>query len=77
MLRGWFCGGGVGDGTGTGGGSFLFGIAGNDPLLLLLGRAMIGSDGKLMLAGAAARLLDCSTSIRRALFVRFLTFSMT
>lgn len=60
--------GSVGDGTGGRGSFFLsFGTAGNDPLLLVLGRAIICLEREAPLAGAAARLLDCSASFRRTI----------
>lgn len=57
------------------GGVDTFGAAGNDPLLLL-GRVTAGSNGgrTAVLGGRATRLLDCSTSMRRALFTSSFVF---
>lgn len=66
----WFglVGGSVGDGSGGRVIFFLsFGTAGNDPLLLVLGREIICLEREAPLAGAAARLLDCSASLRRTI----------
>ena len=69
-LLGW-----AGEGCGAGGGDFFFfsfGTAGKAPLLRIVGRAMIGPEGDdPSLAGAAARLLDCSSSLRRAKLTSF------
>lgn len=69
---------GVGVGIGAGDSFFLFGFAGNEPLLLL-GRVSVGPGwvGATILGGMAARLLDCSTSTRRTFFSWLSTFQMT
>lgn len=65
----WWCLGGAGAGE-CKGSFFSFGTAGNDPLLLVLGRTIIGSAAEAPVAGAAARLLDCSASLRRTVLSR-------
>lgn len=50
---------------------FPFGTAGKAPLLLVIGRAKICPEGDQSLAGAAARLLDCSSSLRRVTLTSF------
>ena len=65
----WWC--LVGAGAAECKGSFFsFGTAGNDPLLLVLGRAIMGSAAEAPVAGAAARILDCSASLRCTLLSR-------
>lgn len=61
------------EGADEGKGSFFsFGTEGNEPLLLVLGRAIImGSVVETLLAGAATRLLDYSASLRRTMSSRF------
>lgn len=60
------------EGAEEGKGSFFsFGTAGNEPLLLVLGRAIMGSAAEAPLAEAATRLLDCSASLRRSMSSRF------
>jgi hypothetical protein len=64
----------AGEGSGAdGGGSFLFlfGTAGKAPLLLVVGRSMICPEDDPSPAGAAARLLECSSSLRRANLTSF------
>lgn len=52
--------------------SFLIGTAGNDPLLLLVGRAMIfGGPIPSLGEGAAAKFGDSSASLRRTTFWTF------
>lgn len=83
LSGGWFAGGwgdvevwGVSWLTATGGGKILIGCsflslgtAGNDPLLLLVGRAMIfGGPVPSQGEGAAARFGDSSASFRRTTF---------
>lgn len=53
-----------------------FGTAGKAPLLLEVGRAMIGSVSGTTLAGGAKRLLDSSRSLRRATLTRLWIFWM-
>lgn len=58
-----------GCGAGAGGGEFFFlsfGTAGKEPLLRVVGRAMICPVGTVPVTGAAGRLLACASSLRRA-----------
>lgn len=65
------------EGAEEGRGSFFsFGTAGNEPLLLVLGRAIMGSAAEMPLAEGAARLLDCSASLRRTMSSRFLVWDL-
>jgi len=66
---------GESNGTGDWGWCFFaFGIAGKAPLLRVVGRAIIGWEEDPPPAGAAWRLLDCSSSLRRTKLARISTF---
>lgn len=68
----------VGEDIGAGDSFFWFGLAGNDPLLLLGGEMMPSAGvGAPLLGGRAMRLLDCSTSTRRTLLTCISMFGMT
>lgn len=49
---------------------FSFGIAGNEPLLLVLGRAIKVSPEETTIAGGAIKLMDSSASLRRTVLTR-------
>lgn len=64
----WWGGDSAGDGEGF---SFSLGIAGNEPLLLVLGRAIMVSSGETPVTRAANKLTDSSGSLRRTVLTRF------